>query len=130
MAYGFTITGLEDIQKKILEKQKEIGMVFETNLNEGADAIVASAKSKAPKLSGDLINAIGKNEVWLRGGKYSIYAGIMINEVFTKADGWYARFQEFGTSKMKAHPYLRPAFDEQKSQINNNIVSDLKEVIK
>lgn len=129
MGYGFKIEGLPELQKAIEAKRKEIGAVFEKDLNSGADAIVASAKSKAPVLSGNLRNAIGKNEVWERNGKYSIYVGIAVNEVFTRADGWYARMQEMGTSKMKAQPYLRPAFNENKAQINNEIVSDLKEVI-
>jgi len=130
MAYSVKIEGLTNLKQKIEEKRKEIGAVFEKDLNEGADRVVASAKSKAPVLSGNLRNAIGKNEVRERGGKYSVYVGIQINEIFTKADGWYARMQEYGTSKMKAQPYLRPAFNEQKAQINNEIVSDLKEVIK
>jgi HK97 gp10 family phage protein len=130
MPYQFKVEGLENLHKKIEEKRKEIGAVFEKDLNEGADAIVASAKSKAPVgTTGNLKAAIGKNEVWERGGKYSIYVGIQINEVFTKADGWYARMQEMGTSKMKAQPYLRPALRENQNQIHNNIESDLKEVI-
>jgi len=131
MAYSFKIEGLTNLKQKIEEKRKEIGAVFEKDLNEGADRVVASAKSRAPKgITHNLENAIGKNEVWERGGKYSIYVGIQINDVFTKADGWYARMQEYGTSKMKAQPYLRPALNENKAQINNEIVSDLKEVIK
>lgn len=131
MAYGFKIEGIENIQKAIGEKRAEIKEAFEKGLNEGADKIVASAKSKAPKgITGNLEAAIGKNEFWDRGGKYSIYAGIQVNEVFTKADGWYARMQEMGTSKMKAQPYLRPAFNENKAGINNAIVEDLKGILK
>lgn len=130
MAYSFKIEGLTNLKQKVEEKRKEIGAVFEKDLGSGADKIVSSAKGKAPKgVTHNLENAIGKNEVWERGGKYSIYVGIQINSVFTGADGWYARMQEFGTSRMKAQPYLRPAFNENKAQINNEIVSDLKEVI-
>ena len=131
MAYGFKIEGIENIQKAIQEKKAEIKEVFEKGLNEGADKIVASAKSKAPVgATGNLQAAIGKNEFWDRGGKYTIYAGIQVNEVFKKADGWYARMVEKGTSIMKAQPYLRPAFNENKAGINNAIVEDLKGILK
>ena len=131
MGYTFKIEGLTNLQHKIEEKRKEIGEVFNKGLPSGADKVVASAKSKAPKgATHNLENAIAKNEVWLRGGKYSIYVGIQINEVFTKADGWYARMQEFGTSRMAARPYLRPAFNEQKAKINNDIVNDLKGILR
>ena len=131
MSFGYKIEGLTNLRQKIEEKRKEVGEVFNKDLDSGADAIVASAKSKAPKgATHNLENAIGKNEVWLRNGKYSIYVGIQINEVFTKADGWYARMQEFGTSRMAARPYLRPAFNEQKAKINNDIVNDLKGILR
>jgi len=130
MAYNFKVEGIENIQRAIEQKKVEIKKSFEKELNAGADKIVASAKSKAPKLSGNLKAAIGKNEFWDRGGKYSIYAGIQVNEVFTRADGWYARMQEYGTSKMKAQPYLRPAFDSEKKGINDSIVNSLKGILK
>ena len=31
-------------------------------------------------------------------------------------DGWYAHFLEFGTSKMSAKPFLRPAFEGSQNQ--------------
>ena len=131
MAYGFKITGIENIQRAFNEKQKEIKGVFKKDMESGADKIVSSAKSKAPKgATHNLEAAINKNEFWDKNGKMSIYVGIQINEVFTKADGWYARMQEKGTSKMRAHPYLRPAFNENKASINNAIVEDLKGILR
>jgi HK97 gp10 family phage protein len=130
MGYGFKIEGIENIQKAIEQKRKEIGGVFNQDLNSGADEIVTSAKIKAPKDKHNLEKAIDKNEVRERGGKFSIYVGIKINDIFTRADGWYARMQEKGTSKMKAHPYLRPAFDEHKGRINDKAVQDLKGILK
>ena len=52
-----------------------------------------------------------------------------MNDIFKKADGWYARMQEKGTSKMRARPYLRPAFDENKAQIKQEIEAAIKEVL-
>lgn len=42
-----------------------------------------------------------------------------------KEDAYYWRFIEFGTSKMKARPFLRPAFDNNKGAINDTFVSEL-----
>lgn len=33
----------------------------------------------------------------------------------------YSGYQEFGTSKMKAHPFLRPAIDEGRAEILNAV---------
>lgn len=38
----------------------------------------------------------------------------------------YAPYQEFGTRKMAAHPYLRPAFDEESGNAQKEIAEALK----
>ena len=98
-------------------------------VDRGADKVKAAAIRKAPEKSGDLKRSIDKNEVWDRAGKISIYVGVQVNDIFKKADGWYARMQEKGTSKMRARPYLRPAFDENKAQIKQEIEAAIKEVL-
>lgn len=40
-------------------------------------------------------------------------------------DVYYWRFVEFGTSKMKARPFLRPAFDNNKGAINDTFIETL-----
>ena len=130
MAFSFKIEGVEDLQKAFEKKRKEVEEVFKKDLPKGADKVLADAKNRAPKgTTHNLEDAIEKNELWNRGGKWSIYVGIAVNDVFTKADGWYARMQEIGTSKMPAHPYLKPALNENKKQIQNRIESDIKAVI-
>ena len=134
MAYKVTISGIPELQKAFEAKRKEIEEAVIRDLDEGADVIIQSAKSKVHSISHDLENSINKNEVWERGGKISVYVGVEVNEVFS-ADGYYARFvekghdTEMGTSRVKAHPYLRPAFNENKKQIQNKIESDLRNII-
>ena len=128
VAYKITIEGIPELMQAFEEKRKEIETAVMEDLDDGADIIVASAKSKVHSISGNLEKAINKNEVQNHGGKISVYVGVEVNEVFS-ADGYYARFVERGTSKMKAHPFLRPAFNENKAQISNKIESDLREII-
>lgn len=42
---------------------------------------------------------------------------------------FYARFLEFGTSKMPAYPFLRPAWDELKGSLPELIRADLSDAI-
>jgi HK97 gp10 family phage protein len=41
--------------------------------------------------------------------------------------GFWALFLEFGTQKMRAFPFMRPAFDEQKQNALNAFVESLKQ---
>jgi HK97 gp10 family phage protein len=129
MPFNVKIDGLENLQKALEGKQKEVEEVFMRDLNEGADTIIVSAKGRVHNISGHLSASINKNEVREKDGRMDIYVGIEKNEWFSKEDKYYPRFVEKGTSKMKARPYLRPALNENKAQIQSKIEEDLKEVI-
>lgn len=61
------------------------------------------ASGLAPKLSGALSR--------------SIRADASGDGVSVSADMPYAVFPEFGTSRMSAHPYMRPALEESQEQV-------------
>ena len=135
MPFSFKIEGVENLQKRFDEKREEVEEVFRKDLDEGADIIIQSAKSKVHSISGHLADSINKNEVREKNGKIDVYVGIEKNEWFSKEDRYYPRFVEIGhaiekgTSRVKAHPYLRPALNENRKQIQSNIENDIKEVI-
>jgi len=129
MAYGLKIEGVEDLQRAFGSKLLQVEKLIEKDVDEGADRIKADAKRRAPKDKHNLEKAIDKNKVWNKSGKISIFVGIKINEIFKKADSWYARHQEKGTSKMRARPYLRPSLNENKKKIKSKIESDLRGVL-
>jgi len=43
---------------------------------------------------------------------------------------FYGYFHEYGTSKMKARPFLRPAYDENIEKVQDVIAEELKKTIK
>jgi HK97 gp10 family phage protein len=130
MAFNFSIEGVSDIRKALAGKQKEIEEIFVKDLNEGGDLVLHSARSKAPiGATKHLISSIDKNEIRDKNGIIDVYVGIEKNEWFSKEDKYYPRFIEKGTSKMKARPYLRPALNENKKQIQSKIEADIKELI-
>jgi len=47
----------------------------------------------------------------------------------TRAASTIARFQEFGTSKMAAHPFMRPAFEANKEAMLSKIVEGIREAL-
>ena len=44
-------------------------------------------------------------------------------------DAWYFHFLEFGTSKMSAQPFIRPAYDATKNMIQRIIEADFEKLL-
>lgn len=49
---------------------------------------------------------------------------------WNKKDAFYGRFLEFGTSKMAAKPFLRPAYDAVRGQATRAVKTRMREEIK
>jgi len=116
-----TVTGMKDLQKALKQFPKNV----QKNICVGATRAVASeiakdAKQHAPVRSGDLKRSIKvvkrktRDESKIR---FSIGAG---GKIKWKVKGeqnsaipYYAHMVEFGTSKMAAQPFMRPAFEGQ-----------------
>jgi len=128
MGYTIKVEGVEALQKAFEEKRKEIEEATAEALNESADLVVESAKSKTWVRTGETQSAIDKSEVLNKEGVMDIAVGIRKEKPFGKS-GFKALFQEKGTSKQKAHPFLRPALLENKDEINEKMTGVLKKAV-
>ena len=89
-------------------------------LRAGGMLIRNAAQTKAPVLTGNLKRSINV-EVIETG---AVQLAIIGTEVS------YAPYLEYGTSKMSARPYLRPAFDEQQDAAIAEVESVLDQLVK
>jgi HK97 gp10 family phage protein len=107
----------------------------------GADKLLAALKDLEPKLAkGVLSKAMraGAKPISLkiraikRNRKGRVGVVISTDKGFFKGDTFYAAFHEFGTSRMPARPFIRPAFDAHKVSsvkiIGNEIWSGIRAV--
>ena len=78
-------------------------------LEAGARVVEAYAKIAAPVDTGALRNSIQVHEV------------TPIQAIIGPSDIDYAEFVEFGTSRMAAQPYMRPALDQNEREIVNAV---------
>lgn len=93
------------------------GKVLENAVRAGALPIQNAAVIKAPIRFGTLRRSI-HTEI--------VNASDTHAEAEIGTDLEYAPYQEFGTRKMAAHPYLRPAFDEESGNAQKEIAEALK----
>ena len=70
------------------------------------DILVKRAKNRRNEMSATY-------ELFVRSGKKSRASGRSRN---VDKDSFYWRFQEFGTSRMAAQPFIRPAFEAEKEE--------------
>lgn len=103
-----TIRGMDEFRRNLANFNKKLSETVPVGLKAGALIIQNEAKKKAPYKTGTL--------------RRSIHTEMISNtQAKVGTDVEYAVYQEFGTSKMQAHPFLRPALDERQQEVIEKI---------
>lgn len=123
------ITSLNGLTDKV---QKNI---VRAGVRRGAAVIRDAIKEKAPVLTGKTKKSIKVKAI--RGGKsnkdlitFKVRTGVIVNykDKSTGEDRHvnFIRRIEFGDSKMPAHPFIRPAFEEVEQQVLNETIEKMR----
>lgn len=121
-ADGFDVSVLGDraLQKKLDRLGKAAGgKMLQSAMREAMKPVLAAARAAAPRDTGTLARKIKLSSVRLRGkGK-----GVAVRTptraqlgIPKDAKGYYPAHVEFGTRKMPARPYMRPALETNRSR--------------
>jgi HK97 gp10 family phage protein len=94
------------------------GIDLMPEINEGARKVQRTAKDLAPVDTGNLRNSI----------HYKSYRKQQSAIVYTIVD--YAPYQEFGTSKMEAQPFLIPAMNINRIGINQSMQKYIRDYLR
>lgn len=129
------VEGLDEFCKALRDLPQNIAKnVLRGAVNAGATVIRQEAVRRAPEYHGDvskghpppgtLKKAIYQKQiseqssvtrqVFYVGVRHGATAGKKGSKGFLSRDAFYWRFVEFGTSKMPAQPFMRPAFEIKK----------------
>ncbi len=110
MSLKIKIEGLDELDKAIRKLPQNIQKrVLKGALRAGGRVIVKDAKQRVPVDSGTL-----KKSIVVVTGR-SKEGALMF--VTTKSSAFYSHLIEFGTSKMRPQPFLRPAFDNTQEEV-------------
>jgi len=128
--------------KELVAKLRKLGdqtggRLLEMAVVSGALLVQNEAKRKAPIKTGNLNRSIHvgghseQSELAESDGSDvgSNAASATEAHVLVGTNVVYGPAQEFGTSKIPAHPYLRPALDEQAGAVEREIGEALKDLI-
>lgn len=136
MASTVKIAGLREFGERMKALGSDVAKkVARSATNAAAQTIKKPAIAKAPSDTGNLKKNIivrripetkltSEHIVTVRQGK-------LTEKQKSKGlqDAFYARFVEFGTVKMGPRPFLRPAFDENKTKAVDAMVKRIKQRI-
>jgi len=116
------IKGLRETQKEMERVVRELrGGKFLEAMRKATLIVQAAAKRKAPVDTGRLRASITPEVRATPGSGMRGVVGSIVK---------YAPYQELGTKRMAAHPYLYPAFEENKDRIVKIIGSAVAEIVK
>ena len=115
-----TIRGLGNLIIKMNTLETELKKEVEKEMNQALLPVKVEAVSIAPFDTGALSRSIAI--------RTEVTEEAIIGKVGAYID--YAKYLEFGTSKMKAQPFLRPAFDTHKMEVSEDIKRRIQKVIR
>jgi len=116
-AAAVTIQGTEELKAKLKALGVDLGKELAKSGRRAMEINVETpAKQKCPVDTGNLRASIDTQSE----GEMTIKTGSNVE---------YAADVEYGTERQRAQPYLRPAFDEGKKQVLEDVKADLKAIV-
>ena len=107
---GIDVNGLDEVLKKLKKLPEKVQKrVLVGAVRAGAKPIIKEAKRLVPVRTGTLKKSIGVVKRRSKD-KNIIHYTVAPRK---KKGGWYAHYVEFGTSKMSAKPFMRPAYEKE-----------------
>lgn len=117
------LNGLDELIRKVQDMGKAGVRVENAALKKAGELIVEEAKNNVPVKTEKLKKGLKVSGVRKKGGNKFVLAGIQKGD---NSKIFYGKFLEFGTSKMKAQPFMGPAYESKKEEAKEIIKDELR----
>lgn len=123
------LEGVDEILNKLQQIGNNISRLENKALRSAAQPVLDDAKSSNSfnDRSGNLRKGLKISNIKNKEGVKYVLVGV------DKSDNskiYYGKFLEFGTSKMSPKPFMQPAYEKNKDNIQKTIAETLKEGLK
>lgn len=123
------------VMLRIDEIKDAIDSTIDAAMFDGGEVILDAAKPGVPVLSGDTRDsgyvATKSKSTWQsRRENVRWRKELKLGEAVVGFANFKAHWLEYGTRKMAARPFLRPAFDSNKGKATETIVAALRKALK
>ena len=120
------IKGLKEIIDKLNTLPPKLeNKVVRSAVRKGTNKLRDSARDKVAVDTENLKKSI-VTMGYRESGKIAFKVAVRRRKAKSAKSPYYAHFVEFGTSKMPAQPYMRPALDESEEEVLQTTVDDIK----
>ena len=120
--------GFDEYLERIVAAGRDVDEAAARAVLAGAEVAQEGIQTPAPVLTGNLSDHIKIFGPVQDGNYVSCSVGVIHDLRFTDPEtARYANAQEYGTSSMPAHPYIRPTMDEDKAKLRAAIKQSLIE---
>jgi HK97 gp10 family phage protein len=115
----FKVSGFKELERNLRKLPQEIaGKVLRESLRKAAQPVVEQAKTAAPRSTDPGSQGHLADSIALRSFKTEGLDDLEVNLwLGPSPKHFYGMFHEFGTRKMPARPFLRPAWDAQGNEV-------------
>nr|WP_207794467.1 HK97-gp10 family putative phage morphogenesis protein [Clostridium botulinum] len=117
------LDGMDNLIRKIEDIGKAGTRIENKALKKAGELIVEEAKNNVPFRKGKLKEGLKVSGVRKKNGNKFVLAGIQKGD---NSKIFYGKFLEFGTSKMKARPFMGPAYESKKEEAKEVIKEELR----
>ena len=117
------LEGVQELLDNLQQLGRKASRIENQALTKAAEPILADAVQNAPEKTGRGKRGLTISRPRKQGEEKYVLVGIDrgdISEIF------YMKFHEFGTSKMKARPFLGPAYEKHKQNAVEIIRNELR----
>jgi HK97 gp10 family phage protein len=123
------VTGLKQLEENLKQLQENIAKnalraVARKAMQIMRDKIAGDAPRRTGALAAGILMTASIRGEGVSGGNVLVRVGLRTSSKATRRKGerspddvYYGRFLEFGTRKMAARPFMRPAFDSTREQV-------------
>lgn len=112
--FQMDLKGLGEYLERLVQAEKDVDQAAAKALSAGGDVILGAMLDKVPVLTGNLKSNLVRTEPRQDGN--FIYVEVGIRRDVDKDTAIYGNVQEYGSVRLQAQPYVRPAFDENKGR--------------
>jgi HK97 gp10 family phage protein len=121
--HKMTLSGVDAFLEAIAAAGRDVDAAVERTLNSSANMVLADMKRRVPVDKGYLRDHLRKWGPGRVGNYHWVFVGLDMSD---RENALHGVFVEYGTTKMEAQPYIRPAFDENKRAIRQAQIKSLK----